>query len=423
MSAAPLRVFVTGADGFIGRALVVALRRAGCDVVEGVHSRGDGAGRVRVDFERDVDASVWEPRLAGVDVVVNTVGLLSEGSGRTFDAVHARAPAALFAACARSGVRRVIQISALGADAQASSAFHLSKKRADDALLAEPLAASVVQPSLVFGLDGGSARWLLALAAAPLIPLPGRGAQRIQPVHVDDVVDGLVALATGDRAMPTRVAMVGPEPLTLADYLARLRAALGFGPGRFAHVPLRLVRAALAIAPALGIGVGAETLAMLERGNVADAAPFASLLGRAPRAAAAFVPTHARVAARRAAQLTAWLPPLRASVSLLWLGSAFVSAFVFPRADSFALLGALGLGGAAAQVALDAGIAVDAALGIAVWRRRWRPHAYLLQILTTLAYSVLISVALPAFWAHPFAPLLKNVPLLVMAAALRTLDR
>jgi len=318
-------------------------------------------------------------------------------------------------------VSRVVQLSALGADAQAASAFHLSKKRADDALLALPLDAIVVQPSLVFGLDGASARWLLALAALPLHPLPGGGCQRIQPVHVEDVVDGLAALVL--RGGPPRVAMVGPVPLALRDYLGALRAALGRGRARVLAVPPGLARAAAALGGRLGLPVTREALDMLERDNVADAAPFARLLGRPPRAPQAFVATHEAGAARRHALLAVLLPPLRASVSLLWLWSAFVSAFVYPHEQSLALLGALGLGGAAAWAAFGAGIAVDALLGLAMWRRRWRPAVYALQIATVLGYTLLISVGLPAFWAHPFAPLAKNVPLLAALVLLEALDR
>ena len=62
---------------------------------------------------------VWLPRLAGVDAVVNAAGLLRESGAQRFDTVHVAAPTALFDACARCGVRRVVQVSALGADAGA----------------------------------------------------------------------------------------------------------------------------------------------------------------------------------------------------------------------------------------------------------------------------------------------------------------
>lgn len=417
-----MTVLVTGASGFLGRSLVAALRARGARVIEAVRHPARATQAIAVDFRRDTEASVWEARLAGVDVVVNMVGLFAEGRSGTFEDVHVRAPTALFRACARAGVRRVVQLSALGADEGAASAFHLSKKRADDALLALPLDATVVQPSLVFGLDGASTRWLLALAALPLQALPGGGRQRVQPVHVEDLVDGLVALVCM-RDAPPRIAMVGPAPLALRDYLAALRGSFGAARARVIAIPRRGAAAMTALARAFGAPVTRDALDMLERGNVADAAPFARLLGRAPRAPQAFVPAHAADAARRLAWLTLSLPPLRTSVSLLWLWSAFASALLYPLERSLALLGALGLAGAPAKLALGAGVAVDLLLGLAMWRRSWRPTVYTLQIATTVGYTMLISFALPEFWSHPFAPLAKNVPLLAATALLKVLDR
>src|SRR5690606_7774967 len=124
-----------------------------------------------------------------------------------------------------------------GADADAATAFHRSKRDADEFLLALPLTATVVMPSLVFGTDGASAALFARLATLPLIPLPGRGEQRVQPVHIDDLTDAVLAWARMPRP-PARVAAVGPQPLALRDYLAALRAQLGGGAARVLPVPL-----------------------------------------------------------------------------------------------------------------------------------------------------------------------------------------
>jgi uncharacterized protein YbjT (DUF2867 family) len=84
-------------------------------------------------------------RLTGVDAVINTVGILREGRGRRF-AIHDQVPRALFAACPEAGVRRAIQVSALGADASAASRFHLSKRAADDFLATLDLGSSCNRP-------------------------------------------------------------------------------------------------------------------------------------------------------------------------------------------------------------------------------------------------------------------------------------
>src|SRR4051812_37348731 len=199
-TAAPRTVMVVGASGFLGRSLVQALRDAGHRVVTGGGS-GIAAGaspdaaavpRRPARFAATSSPADWHGALRGIDVVVNAAGIFRETATATFEAVHVRGPVALFTACAEQGVRRVVQVSALGADEGAESAYHRSKREADEALLALAarsagrLDAVVVQPSLVFGGEGTSAGWFLSLAALPLLPLPGGGGQRVQPVHLDD---------------------------------------------------------------------------------------------------------------------------------------------------------------------------------------------------------------------------------------------
>ncbi len=105
------------------------------------------------------------------------------------------------------------------------SLYHSSKRRADDFLSSLPLSSVVVQPSLVYGAGGTSAALFDTLASLPLIPLPAGGLQRVQPVHVEDVVAAVVALLGIDSWRVGRIAFVGPAPMTLREYLATLRQA------------------------------------------------------------------------------------------------------------------------------------------------------------------------------------------------------
>ena len=118
-----MNVLLLGADGFLGHHLQIALETAGHTVHRGVHRPVRRADEIAVDYARDVDPGAWRGRLTGVDAVINAVGILREGRGRRFDAIHDQAPRALFVACRTAGVRRVIQVSALCADAGAAIPF------------------------------------------------------------------------------------------------------------------------------------------------------------------------------------------------------------------------------------------------------------------------------------------------------------
>jgi uncharacterized protein YbjT (DUF2867 family) len=427
-----VRILVTGATGFIGQALVAALVRAGHRVVcASRHPRAADAAHacepLAVDFAAVPAIDWWLPRLAGIDAVVNAVGILREQRGRSFRALHDQAPAELFHACARAHVAVVVQISALGADGEARSRYHLSKKSADDVLRGLPLRAAIVQPSLVYGPGGASASMFNALAMLPLLALPRGGDMPVQPVHVDDVVDGIVALLQAPPPAVATVAFVGPQPLTLRDFLGHLRRALGGrGALRVVPVPEALFRAGAAVAGRVpGSFLDSETAGMLLRGNVGPAEPFARVLGRSPRPVSAFIGSQAAGALRQDAVLSTWAPVLRWAIALLWLWTGIVSLGLYPVADSLALLARVGLHGALADIALYGAAAFDLALGvatIAVPARR-RGAVWAAQSLLILGYTVLITLFLPEYWLHPYGPITKNLPVLAAIALLWALER
>jgi uncharacterized protein YbjT (DUF2867 family) len=402
-------VMVVGAHGFLGARICEALEARGLTVRRGA--------RPEVDLEKSATPESWRELLRGVDAVVNAAGIIREAPGASFEGVHARGPKALFAACAEQGVR-VVQISALGADEAAATEFHRSKREADEALLAHDVPSLVLQPSLVFGAEGASARSFALLASLPWIPLPGRGTQEIQPVHVDDVVEAVVRAVTEDLYPRRRVAAVGPAATTLREWLQRLREALGLARAGFVEVPEGLVT--LGARLRLGL-LDSDTWSMLRRGNTADVAAFRELLGREPRDALR-MPAGEAAALRREAQLGWLLALLRVSVALVWIATGVVSAFLYPVEDSLALLARVGLTGMLATLALYGAAAMDFAIGIAILAARRRRLLWLIQLAVIAGYTALITVFLPEQWLHPFGPILKNLPLLAAILLLHQME-
>ncbi|MDD0815631.1 NAD-dependent epimerase/dehydratase family protein [Curvibacter sp. HBC28] len=283
-----MRILLTGSTGFVGRHLQQALQRAGHEVVPGVspaRAARTNAG-VAMDFARDTSAATWLPRLNGVDAVVNAVGVLRDSKARPIDAVHRDTPIALFDACAQAGVRRVIQVSALGI-ASSPTRYASTKRAADTHLLAlheqAALSALVLRPSVVFGKGGDSSALFMNLARLPVALLPGPMlTARVQPVSVHDLAAAVVASLAQEKAPTGVLACAGPEALSLAALVASLRQQSGHGPAWVLRLPNALTQLSARLGDQLPASVPwcSETLAMLGSDNVGDARAFQALLGR-----------------------------------------------------------------------------------------------------------------------------------------------
>jgi uncharacterized protein YbjT (DUF2867 family) len=420
-----MRILVTGATGFIGRHVVAALRTAGhrvvCAVREVERSRRmfPDQESVGCDFNRDTTVEAWLPRLGGVDVVVNCVGILQSRRGQSMAAIHGSAPSALFGACARVGVRRVIQVSALGVGPDVETEYAQSKLAADRHLASLDLDWVILRPSLAYAPAGsyGGTSLFRALAALPcIVPLVGDGRQLFQPIHMADLAEAVRRLAEDRRVARRTIDVVGPEPMAMRDILLELRRWLGLGRARCLRVPVSAVRLAARIADRLG-GAGPITttsLAMLMAGNAADPAAFKAATGIAPRRfndALAAEPAH--VQDRWHARLYFLRPLLRVSIALFWVFTGLTTLLLWSKDDSLQMLRATGVPEFALPFAFHLGWAFDVILGSALLMRNRVALVGTVMVAATVIYLGLLSIGQAWQWIHPVTPLPVLVPLLV----------
>ena len=427
-----MNILIAGASGLIGRRLATELRLRGHMLTYVVRStqeleqmRKAGERCVCMDFAVVPDKHAWLPALQNIDVAINAVGIFKESGTQSFEAIHKRAPIEFFRACAAANVAYVIQLSALGADTEARSAYHLSKRAADDYLRGLPLNAAIIQPSLVYAPEGQSSQFFLMLASMPLLFLPGGGQQEIQPVHVQDVVVGIANLVEQEATGIQTLAFTGARPVTLQGYLALLRHGMGLGRQLVMAVPMGLARLfASFMSRFLKSFIDPESLEMLERGNTAPNTSFAEVLGYSPQDPADFIPAADAGAALRKSLLNWGMPALRYSLAVVWIWTGIVSLWLYPVEMSYALLAQTGLTGERASLALYGAGALDLVLGIATLAlaRRFRPQLWLAQFVLISIYTLIISVQLPEFWLHPYGPVLKNLPMLAALLVLWTFD-
>ncbi|MBC3872124.1 SDR family oxidoreductase [Undibacterium flavidum] len=430
-----MKILLCGAHGFVGRHLSHTLEQAGHTLIHGVHQFSKDTAEQRrellIDYSKDTSIEIWEKRFAAlgnIDIVINAVGILMQTRQVPFAAIHQNAPIVLFQAASDAGVRGILQISALGPDdnelnlASATPnqlSDYLQTKRAADQFLSQLHCPHLIlRPSLIVGIDGASSQLFRSLASLPVIALLGGGEQQLQPVHIEDLclcVRTWTAQIATDTAAPHQIIRaVGPQALTYREMLQHYRDAMNLSSAMFIHVPMSVMRISAHLARYLPQKVFApETLQMLEQGNVANSLAFTQFLGRVPRGVDDWF-TDQQAQALAAVAISSWTQLLfRLVLAFLWISTGIISLWIYPREDSLHLLAQVGISGLAATVVLYLAISFDVLLGIATLSRPSR-KLWLCQTALILTYSFIIGVCLPTFLAHPFALILKNLPILAI---------
>jgi uncharacterized protein YbjT (DUF2867 family) len=219
------KILILGGTGFVGSALCEAL----------VRKAQGGAGTIRVATQRLQNGRHIQPLptvqlvqadvhndaqlaqlVAGHDAVVNLVAIL-HGTPAQFAQVHQQLPQRLVHACQQSGVKRIVHVSAMGADVDAPSHYQRSKAAGEAVLRHSGLEVTVLRPSVIFGARDQFINLFARLQAVfPIMPLAGSNA-RFQPVWVGDVAQAIVQSLYSQSTAGCTFECAGPSIYTLAQ--------------------------------------------------------------------------------------------------------------------------------------------------------------------------------------------------------------
>jgi uncharacterized protein YbjT (DUF2867 family) len=226
-------VTVFGASGFIGRHLVQRLARKGIRVkaagrrpqnAQFLMQMGDVGQIAPIGVDITQDASV-AAAVTGADAVVNLVGILYQRGRSSFKAIHVEGAERVALAAQRAGVQRLVQVSAIGADANSPSVYARTKALGEGAVRTALPGATVVRPSIVFGPEDDFFNRFASMARfAPALPLFGGGTTRYQPVYVGDVADAIVKSLTDSATAGKTYELGGPRAYTFAELMALVLA-------------------------------------------------------------------------------------------------------------------------------------------------------------------------------------------------------
>lgn len=300
-------VTIYGGSGFIGRYVARRMAAAGWRVRVACRHPNDAlfvrtygvVGQVEPVICNIRDETSVREVMTGADSVVNCIGILAESGKNTFASVQAEGAERIARLARAEGVSNLVQISAIGADADSNSEYGQTKAKGEAAVSRHFPGAVILRPSIVFGPeDKFFNRFAGMVRLSPFIPVVG-AATRFQPVYVDDVAQAAVLGATG-AAAPGVYELGGPDVDTfrelmdqMLDITRRRRFVVGlpFWMGRLMAAffsGLAFVTLGLAPQP-----ITADQVRNLSRDNVvSDGARGFAELGITPSSLEAILPAY-----------------------------------------------------------------------------------------------------------------------------------
>jgi NADH dehydrogenase len=218
-------VTIIGGSGFVGRHIAQRMARRGWRVRVAVRRPNEAmfvkpygaVGQVEPVQCNIRDEASTRAVIRGADAVVNCVGLLYGSARNTFEACHAEGAGRVARIAAEEGVKHLVQISSIGADAESESDYARTKAAGEAAVVAAFPGAVILRPSVVFGQDDGFFNRFAGMARLMPLVLPVVGAEtKFQPVWVEDVAEAAARAACGEAAAGV-YELGGPRIYTLRE--------------------------------------------------------------------------------------------------------------------------------------------------------------------------------------------------------------
>jgi uncharacterized protein YbjT (DUF2867 family) len=425
-----MRVLVPGGYGLIGTEICRALLAESHEVTV-LGRSATVAARVLPDLpfhQSDVSKLTlpqnWEV-LEGFDAVVNCSGALQDGPDDNLQALHVTAMQALGRACAQRGIQ-IVQISAAGASAEASTYFMRSKAQGDAALLASGVQVTVLRPGLVLAQSSyGGSTLLRMLASVPLVQPLAMAQAQIQCVGARDVTQAVLQALHGALPAGQVYDLVEDQPHSLSQVVAAHRRALGLPPARMdITLPDWMVRIIGRLADGLGhLGwrspLRSTALTTLQDGVRGDPTAWRAQHGPLPDLPKILHTLHLGTEHRQSARMALMMPIAVTLLALFWMVSGMIGVISLEAASAH--LQAAGWPAPLARLSVLFWSAVDLALGCAILYRPTAQRACLGMIAVSLLYLIMASVVTPAVWLDPLGPLVKVLPAVGLAAITHSL--
>ncbi len=270
-----MKIFLAGGTGFIGGHVRRALLRQGHEIRLLVHRRGDGEEQGVEQVEGDVtEPGTFAPLVEGCDATINLVGIIRESpvKGITFERLHVEATRNVIKAATMTGVRRHLQMSALGSRPGAAAKYHQTKFRAEEEVRGSGLDWTIFRPSIVFGPEDDFVNKFAGyIRSYPALPVIGDGKYRLQPISADDVARCYTMALEMPETIGKTFELCGPDRLPYNDILDIIGRVMGKQHVPKIYSPLTLMAAVVPFLQRFSFfPITMDQILMLTEENICD---------------------------------------------------------------------------------------------------------------------------------------------------------
>ncbi len=291
-----MNILVTGASGFVGHHVVEALLAANhsvCGVSRAMptgnrrHRGAQYIARVDVTDHESMKQAIFD----GVDIVVHLVGIIREKPPRqTFHSVHVQGTHNVLDVSKTAGVRKIIYLSAIGSTKDAPAEYSRTKAAAEALVESSGISFTILRPSIILGKDGEFVEEMEGLVKyaglppipSPVIPIPGSGKSKFQPIYIDDLCQCIVKCLEDPKTAGERIEIAGATKVTFDALVDGFASRLNIRKPKV-HAPVPIL---MLIAPLMKVlpkpPFTRDQLRNLSRDNVCDISRMKSLLGVNP---------------------------------------------------------------------------------------------------------------------------------------------